>query len=214
MPTISGINMSYTYGSPEYNELLLDADMLPDVEEIQEMMFDKTMECINGYDITQGNCNLCDYYMSIDDYMFINFLNEELPKLNDLVMSIFDHFDCLTDDEIIKILQLYDEFGIKLHKIVDNDEDNNNIIILFLNHKKYKVVEELLSDRAIGDVFDSIRNDKNSDGESINSLLYDWKLKMGIEIARYTEYRNADIVNMIIESAVGDIFEKIFTLKN
>ena len=214
MPTISGINMSYTYGSPEYNELLLDADMLPDVEEIQEMMFDKTMECINGYDITQGNCNLCDYYMSIDDYMFINFLNEELPKLNDLVMSIFDHFDCLTDDEIIKILQLYDEFGIKLHKIVDNDEDNNNIIILFLNHKKYKVVEELLSDRAIGDVFDSIRNDKNSDGESINSLLYDWKLKMGIEIARYTEYRNADIVNMIIESAFGDIFEKIFTLKN
>ena len=214
MPTISGINMSYTYGSPEYNELLLDADMLPDVEEIQEMMFDKTMECINGYDITQGNCNLCDYYMSIDDYMFINFLNEELPKLNDLVMSIFDHFDCLTEDEIIKILQLYDEFGIKLHKIVDNDEDNNNIIILFLNHKKYKVVEELLSDRAIGDVFDSIRNDKNSDGESINSLLYDWKLKMGIEIARYTEYRNADIVNMIIESAFGDIFEKIFTLKN
>ena len=214
MPTISGINMSYTYGSPEYNELLLDADMLPDVEEIQEMMFDKTMECINGYDITQGNCNLCDYYMSIDDYMFINFLNEELPKLNDLVMSIFDHFDCLTDDEIIKILQLYDEFGIKLHKIVDNDEDNNNIIILFLNHKKYKVVEALLSDRAIGDIFDPIRNDKNSDGESINSLLYDWKLKMGIEIARYTEYRNADIVNMIIESAFGDIFEKIFTLKN
>ena len=214
MPTISGINMSYTYGSSEYNELIADADMLPDIEEIQEMMFDETMECINGYDITQGNCNLCDYYMSIDDYMFINFLNEELPKLNDLVMSIFDHFDCLTDDEIIKILQLYDEFGIKLHKIVDNDEDNNNIIILFLNHKKYKVVEELLSDRAIGDVFDSIRNDKNSDGESINSLLYDWKLKMGIEIARYTEYRNADIVNMIIESAFGDIFEKIFTLKN
>lgn len=214
MPTISGVNMSYTYGSSEYNELIADADMLPDIEEIQEMMFDETMECINGYDITQGNCNLCDYYMSIDDYMFINFLNEELPKLNDLVMSIFDHFDCLTDDEIIKILQLYDEFGIKLHKIVDNDEDNNNIIILFLNHKKYKVVEELLSDRAIGDVFDSIRNDKNSDGESINSLLYDWKLKMGIEIARYTEYRNADIVNMIIESAFGDIFEKIFTLKN
>ena len=213
MPTISGINMSYTYGSPEYNELLLDADMLPDVEEIQEMMFDKTMECINGYDITQGNCNLCDYYMSIDDHISINFLNEKLPKLNDLVMSIFDHFDCLTEDEIIKILQLYD-VGIKLHKIVDNDEDNNNIIILFLNHKKYKVVEELLSDRAIGDVFDSIRNDKNSDGESINSLLYDWKLKMGIEIARYTEYRNADIVNMIIESAFGDIFEKIFTLKN
>ena len=214
MPTISGVNMSYTYGSSEYNELIADADMLPDIEEIQEMVFDETMECINGYDITQGNCNLCDYYMSIDDYMFINFLNEELPKLNDLVMSIFDHFDCLTDDEIIKILQLYDEFGIKLHKIVDNDEDNNNIIILFLNHKKYKVVEELLSDRAIGDVFDSIRNDKNSDGESINSLLYDWKLKMGIEIARYTEYRNADIVNMIIESAFGDIFEKIFTLKN
>ena len=214
MPTISGVNMSYTYGSSEYNELIADADMLPDIEEIQEMMFDETMECINGYDITQGNCNLCDYYMSIDDYMFINFLNEELPKLNDLVMSIYDHFDCLTDDEIIKILQLYDEFGIKLHKIVDNDEDNNNIIILFLNHKKYKVVEELLSDRAIGDVFDSIRNDKNSDGESINSLLYDWKLKMGIEIARYTEYRNADIVNMIIESAFGDIFEKIFTLKN
>ena len=214
MPTISGVNMSYTYGSSEYNELIADADMLPDIEEIQEMVFDETMECINGYDITQGNCNLCDYYMSIDDYMFINFLNEELPKLNDLIMSIFDHFDCLTDDEIIKILQLYDEFGIKLHKIVDNDEDNNNIIILFLNHKKYKVVEELLSDRAIGDVFDSIRNDKNSDGESINSLLYDWKLKMGIEIARYTEYRNADIVNMIIESAFGDIFEKIFTLKN
>ena len=188
--------------------------MLPDIEEIQEMMFDETMECINGYDIIQGNCDLCDYYMSIDDHIFINFLNEGSPKLNDLIMSIFDHFDCLTDDEIIKILQLYDEFGIKLHKIVDNDEDNNNIIILFLNHKKYKVVEELLSDRAIGDVFDSIRNDKNSDGESINSLLYDWKLKMGIEIARYTEYRNADIVNMIIESAFGDIFEKIFTLKN
>ena len=214
MPTISGVNMSYTYGSSEYNELIADADMLPDIEEIQEMMFDETMECINGYDITQGNCDLCDYYMSIDDHISINFLNEESLKLNDLIMSIFDHFDCLTDDEIIKILQLYDEFGIKLHKIVDNDEDNNNIIILFLNHKKYKVVEELLSDRAIGDVFDSIRNDKNSDGESINSLLYDWKLKMGIEIARYTEYRNADIVNMIIESAFGDIFEKIFTLKN
>ena len=78
MPTISGVNMSYTYGSSEYNELIADADMLPDIEEIQEMMFDETMECINGYDIIQGNCDLCDYYMSIDDHIFINFLNEEL----------------------------------------------------------------------------------------------------------------------------------------
>lgn len=49
MPTITGINMSYTYGSSEYNELMLDADMLPDIEEIQEMMFDETMECKLGF---------------------------------------------------------------------------------------------------------------------------------------------------------------------
>jgi len=214
MPTIYGINMAYTYGSSEYNELMMDADMMPDIDEIQEILFDETMERINEYDITQGNCNLCDYYMSIDDHIPIYFLNEKSAKLNDLVMSIFDHFDCLTEDKIINILQLYDEFGIKLHKIVDNDEDNNNIVILFLNHKKYKVVEKLLSIPSLAKIFDTIRTEKNSDDESINSLLYKWKTEMAIEIARYTEYRNADIVNMMIEAAFGDIFEKIFTLKN
>ena len=35
---------------------------------------------------------------------------------------------------------------------------------------------------------------------------------MSLEIAKYTNYQNADIVNMIIEGAYDDIFEKVYTL--
>ena len=40
----------------------------------------------------------------------------------------------------------------------------------------------------------------------------EWKTKMSLEIAKYTNYQNADIVNMIIEGAYDDIFEKVYTL--
>ena len=58
----------------------------------------------------------------------------------------------------------------------------------------------------------TIRKDLNSDGQSINSLLKEWKTKMSLEIAKYTNYQNADIVNMIIEGAYDNIFEKVYTL--
>ena len=213
MTTIYGLNMSYTIGTSEYNELLRDADMLPDLSEYQEMMFETTMERINEYDETQGNCELVDYYIAIRDHIiFDDDLEENDEQINTLVLSIFDHFDCLTDNEIIRILQYYEEYGIKLHTIVDNQDDNNNIIILFLNEKKYHIVYQLLTLPSLAKHFDAIRKEVNSDGQSINSLLKEWKTKMSLEIAKYTNYQNADIVNMIIEGAYDDIFEKVYTL--
>lgn len=213
MTTIYGLNMSYTIGTSEYNELLRDADMLPDLSEYQEMMFETTMERINEYDETQGNCELFDYYIAIRDHIiFDDDLEENDEQINTLVLSIFDHFDCLTDNEIIRILQYYEEYGIKLHTIVDNQDDNNNIIILFLNEKKYHIVYQLLTLPSLAKHFDAIRKEVNSDGQSINSLLKEWKTKMSLEIAKYTNYQNADIVNMIIEGAYDDIFEKVYTL--
>lgn len=213
MTTIYGLNMSYTIGTSEYNELLQDADMLPDLSEYQEMMFEETMERINEYDETQGNCELFCYYIAIRDHIiFYDDLEENDEQINTLVLSIFDHFDCLTDNEIIRILQYYEEYGIKLHTIVDNQDDNNNIIILFLNEKKYHIVYQLLTLPSLAKHFDAIRKEVNSDGQSINSLLKEWKTKMSLEIAKYTNYQNADIVNMIIEGAYDDIFEKVYTL--
>lgn len=213
MTTIYGLNMSYTIGTSEYNELLQDADMLPDLSEYQEMMFETTMERINEYDETQGNCELFDYYIAIRDHIiFDDDLEGNDEQINTLVLSIFDHFDCLTDNEIIRILQYYEEYGIELHTIVDNQDDNNNIIILFLNEKKYHIVYQLLTLPSLAKHFDAIRKEVNSDGQSINSLLKEWKTKMSLEIAKYTNYQNADIVNMIIEGAYDDIFEKVYTL--
>lgn len=213
MTTIYGLNMSYTIGTSEYNELLQDADMLPDLSEYQEMMFETTMERINEYDETQGNCELFDYYIAIRDHIiFDDDLEGNDEQINTLVLSIFDHFDCLTDNEIIRILQYYEEYGIELHTIVDNQDDNNNIIILFLNEKKYHIVYQLLTLPSLAKHFDTIRKEVNSDGQSINSLLKEWKTKMSLEIAKYTNYQNADIVNMIIEGAYDDIFEKVYTL--
>ena len=213
MTTIYGLNMSYTIGTSEYNELLQDADMLPDLSEYQEMMFETTMERINEYDETQGNCELFDYYIAIRDHIiFDDDLEGNDEQINTLVLSIFDHFDCLTDNEIIRILQYYEEYGIELHTIVDNQDDNNNIIILFLNEKKYHIVYQLLTLPSLAKHFDAIRKKVNSDGQSINSLLKEWKTKMSLEIAKYTNYQNADIVNMIIEGAYDDIFEKVYTL--
>jgi hypothetical protein len=213
MTTIYGLNMSYTIGTSEYNELLRDADMLPDLSEYQEMMFETTMERINEYDETQGNCELFDYYIAIRDHIiFDDDLEGNDEQINTLVLSIFDHFDCLTDNEIIRILQYYEEYGIELHTIVDNQDDNNNIIILFLNEKKYHIVYQLLTLPSLAKHFDAIRKEVNSDGQSINSLLKEWKTKMSLEIAKYTNYQNADIVNMIIEGAYDDIFEKVYTL--
>jgi len=213
MTTIYGLNMSYTIGTSEYNELLRDADMLPDLSEYQEMMFETTMERINEYDETQGNCELFDYYIAIRDHIiFDDDLEGNDEQINTLVLSIFDHFDCLTDNEIIRILQYYEEYGIELHTIVDNQDDNNNIIILFLNEKKYHIVYQLLTLPSLAKHFDAIRKEVNSDGQSINSLLKKWKTKMSLEIAKYTNYQNADIVNMIIEGAYDDIFEKVYTL--
>ena len=188
MTTIYGLNMSYTIGTSEYNELLRDADMLPDLSEYQEMMFETTMEQINEYDETQGNCELFDYYIAIRDHIiFDDDLEENDEQINTLVLSIFDHFDCLTDNEIIRILQYYEEYGIKLHTIVDNQDDNNNIIILFLNEKKYHIVYQLLTLPSLAKHFDAIRKEVNSDGQSINSLLKEWKTKMSLEIAKYTK---------------------------
>jgi hypothetical protein len=213
MTTIYGLNMSYTIGTSEYNELLRDADMLPDLSEYQEMMFETTMERINEYDETQGNCELFDYYIAIRDHIiFDDDLEGNDEQINTLVLSIFDHFDCLTDNEIIRILQYYEEYGIELHTIVDNQDDNNNIIILFLNEKKYHIVYQLLTLPSLAKHFDAIRKEVNSDGQSINSLLKEWKTKMSLEIAKYTNYQNADIVNMIIEGAYDNIFEKVYTL--
>jgi|ETNmetMinimDraft_18_1059904.scaffolds.fasta_scaffold16164_2 hypothetical protein len=214
MPTIYGINMAYTYGTSEYNELMHDADMLPDLDEYKEMMFDETMQRINQYDETQGNCELFDYYIAIQDHIFfdddLGFISNS-EQINTLVMSIFEHFDCLKDDEIIHILIEYEEYGVPLHKIVDNEEDNNNIIILFLNEKKYHIVHQLLTLPSLAKQFDTIRKELNSDEQSINSLLKEWKTEMSLAIAKYTNYQNADIVNMIIEGAYDDIFEKIYT---
>ena len=213
MPTIYGINMAYSYGTSEYNELMQDADMLPDEDEIREIIFEETMERINQYESTQGNCELFDYYMDIRDHIIPDYLYEDnCDKLNTLIMSIFDHFDFLNDNEIIRIIQYYEEYGVKLHKIVDNKEDNNNIIIIFLNQKKYNIVHQLLTLPSLAKHFDTIRKDLNSDGQSINSLLKEWKTKMSLEIAKYTNYQNADIVNMIIEGAYDNIFEKVYTL--
>ena len=109
---------------------------------------------------------------------------------------------------MIKNIDLEDMF----HKIVDNEEDNNNIIILFLNEKKYHIVHQLLTLPSLAKQFDTIRKELNSDGQSINSLLKEWKTEMSLSIAKYTNYQNADIVNMIIEDAYDDIFEKVYTL--
>ena len=82
MTTIYGLNMSYTIGTSEYNELLRDADMLPDLSEYQEMMFETTMERINEYDETQGNCELFDYYIAIRDHIIFDEGVLSVPKTN------------------------------------------------------------------------------------------------------------------------------------
>lgn len=196
--------MSYYY-SQEWME---ETDQIPPRDEILEYNRSQILDEVENYTLQINNKNYIEKEINKTFYhLYINYLDyideDDVIYMQEVFVDIIFNIvynNYLTQDTIIQILEKYISHGFIIEKFVDNADDKTNIIILFANNQRYKVIDYLLSKYSYK--FECIKYKKNCDDISINSIIQNLKIDAkNILNQNFFKQNNQDVLQIIIKQS-------------